>query len=150
MGTIKTTPESEEYFVGLFEDQVSTVQKIKYCQNLNECAHPVLVRIICCTGIHKASRNKLQDLTVNYYTLKPFIKARVYYISCLPVSTADNPCKQFGPRSGPANVWLDLDLNCLALIVFLKEVFHKDDFENDEQAKQNVKNYPACRIRLLQ
>ena len=35
--------------------------------------------------------------------------------TCLLVSSADNLCKQFGPRSGQTNVRPDLDPNCLAL-----------------------------------
>ena len=31
------------------------------------------------------------------------------------VLSADNLCKQFGPRSGPTNVGPDLDPNCLTL-----------------------------------
>ena len=34
---------------------------------------------------------------------------------CVLVSSADNLCKQFGPRSGPTNVGPDLDPNCLTL-----------------------------------
>ena len=34
---------------------------------------------------------------------------------CLLVSSADNLCKQFGPRSGRQNVGPDLDQNCLTL-----------------------------------
>ena len=40
---------------------------------------------------------------------------------CLPVSSADNVCKQFGPRSG--SKLFDI------LIVFLKDFFQKVNFE---------------------
>ena len=37
-------------------------------------------------------------------------------LNSLPASSADNLCKQFGPRSGPTqNVGPDLDPNCLTL-----------------------------------
>ena len=34
---------------------------------------------------------------------------------CLQVATINNICKQFGPRSSPTKLWVDLDSNCLTL-----------------------------------
>ena len=41
----------------------------------------------------------------------------------LTLSSAEILCKQFGFRSGPANVGIDLDPNCLRLMVLLNSVF---------------------------
>ena len=38
--------------------------------------------------------------------------------------SADDICRQFGPRSGP-----DLVPNCLTLMVFIPEILQKFDFE---------------------
>ena len=54
----------------------------------------------------------------------------------LPVSSTDNLCKQFGPRSGLTKGQPDLDLNFLTLMVFLKEFFEKVDFEKDQQMRK--------------
>ena len=63
----------------------------------------------------------------------------------LQVLSADNFCKQFGPRSGPnkaqQNVRSDLDPNCLTLMVFLKEFFKKVDFEKDKQKTKSMQNF---------
>ena len=59
---------------------------------------------------------------------------------CLLVSSADNLCKQ-----ARQNVEPDLDLNYLTLIVFLKEYFKNDDFENKHQ--QMTKNHAKCPMR---
>ena len=48
------------------------------------------------------------------------------------LSSADNHCKQFEPRSGQ-NAGPDLDPNCLTLMVFLKEFFEKVNFEKSQQ-----------------
>ena len=49
--------------------------------------------------------------------------------------SADNLCKQFGPRSGPTECRPDLNPNrlTLSLIVFLKDFFEKVNFEKSEQ-----------------
>ena len=49
---------------------------------------------------------------------------------CLPVTSADNLGKQFGPRSGPTNrrAWSGSKLFDI-LMVFLKEFFQKNNFE---------------------
>ena len=41
---------------------------------------------------------------------------------CLPVSSADNLCKQFGPRSGPT---IRVQTVCHSGGIFLKEFFKK-------------------------
>ena len=43
------------------------------------------------------------------------IHTQILFNSYLLVSSADNICKQFGLRSGPTNVGLDLDPKCLKL-----------------------------------
>ena len=45
------------------------------------------------------------------------------------MSSADNLCKQFGPRLGPTKAGHDLVPNCLTLMVFLKDFFKNVDFE---------------------
>ena len=57
-----------------------------------------------------------ENVTEDQYLLTP----------CLPVSSADNVGKQFGPRSGPTNrrAWSGSKLFDI-LIVFLKEFFQK-------------------------
>ena len=58
---------------------------------------------------------------------------------CLPVSSADNIGKQFGPRYGP-----------MGLMVFLKEFFQKVNFERKSaDDKKNRKNYPSCNFHGL-
>ena len=49
--------------------------------------------------------------------------AELNSLPTIPVSSADNFCKQFGPRSDPTYVGPDQDPNCLALLVFLIEFF---------------------------
>ena len=46
------------------------------------------------------------------------IKILVFITLCLAASSTDNPCKQFGPRSGS-----DMNPNCLILMGFLKYFF---------------------------
>ena len=49
---------------------------------------------------------------------------------CLPVSSADNLGKQFGPRSGPTNRWARSGSRLFdILMVFLKDFFQKVNFE---------------------
>ena len=64
------------------------------------------------------------------------------------MSSADNLCKQFAPRSGPTEVGLDLDPNCLdTLVVFLKEFFEKVNYEKKfADDNKSMKNYPACKL----
>ena len=53
---------------------------------------------------------------------------------CLPVLSADNLCKQFGPRPGPTkHRALSGSKLFDALMVFLKEFFEKVDFEEKYQ-----------------
>ena len=59
------------------------------------------------------------------------------------VFSADNLCKQFGPRSGPTedqaqqNVGPYLDQNCLTLMVFLTEFFRKVYCEKNQTTKKS-------------
>ena len=63
---------------------------------------------------------------------------------CLPETSADDLCKQFGPRSGPtkrrARSVSKLFDN---LIVFLKEFFEKVDFEKKSADDKILQNYPV-------
>ena len=52
---------------------------------------------------------------------------------CLLVLCADNLSKQFGPRSGPIKCQARSGFNFLTLKIFLKEFFHKVDFEKNQQ-----------------
>ena len=49
----------------------------------------------------------------------------MYLTNCLLMTSADNLCKQFGPRSG----FKLFD----TLMVILKELFEKVDFEKNQQ-----------------
>ena len=55
------------------------------------------------------------------------------------MSSADNFCKQFGPRSGPT-VCSGYKM-FETLIVFLKEFFEKVDFEKNQQTTKKHENY---------
>ena len=57
------------------------------------------------------------------------------------MSSTDNRCKQFVPRSG-LNVRPDMDQNYLTLVVFLKELFEKVDFEKNQQTTNSMKKLP--------
>ena len=54
----------------------------------------------------------------------------------LLVSSVDNLCKQFGPRSGPWSGSKMFDTH----IVFLKEFFEKDDFEKNQHSTNKEKD----------
>ena len=65
----------------------------------------------------------------------------------LLVSSADNLCKQFGPRSGPAKrIGQDLDPNCLTLYRYSGNIFlekqqqqqQQTDFEKYQQTTNNL------------
>ena len=53
------------------------------------------------------------------------------------------------PDQARQNVGPDLDSSCLTLMVFPIEKFWKDDFENNQQTKKGMKNYPACKELTL-
>ena len=61
----------------------------------------------------------------------------------LLASSADNLCKQFGPRSGPTKCRPDLDHRCLTLLWFLKEIF--DSKKISRRQKISMQTYPACK-----
>ena len=85
---------------------------------------------------------------VEFYTLG-ILHEYSYFIDVILlftyVSSADNQCKtvwtqirpdkNVGPDLSDKNVGPDLDPNCLTLMVFLKEIFKKDDFEKIKHAK---------------
>ena len=75
-----------------------------------------------------------------------------FTLNCLLVSSAEKLLKEFGPRSGPANIWPDQDPNCLLLWLFLKELFEKVDFEKTKKVykiTQQAKSYPVCLMLLI-
>ena len=49
--------------------------------------------------------------------------------------SADNLCKQFGPRSEQTDIGPVLDPNCLTF--WLKEFYEKGDFEKNQQTTKN-------------
>ena len=76
-------------------------------------------------------------------TLYPAAVVFVFHLqlltSCLLVSSADNLCKQFGPR---LNIGPDLDPNMFHTMmeIFLNDFFEKIDFEKSQQtAKKHEK-----------
>ena len=80
-------------------------------------------------------------------TLHPAAIVFVFHLqlltSCLLVSSADNLCKQFGPR---LNIGPDLDLNMFHTLmeIFLKEFFEKVDFEKKNSRRpKSMKNKPV-------
>ena len=60
---------------------------------------------------------------------------------CLPVTSADNLGKQFGPRSGPTNrsgsKLFDI------LMVFLEEFSQKVNFEKNQQTTKKHEKLPS-------
>ena len=42
------------------------------------------------------------------------------------------------PDQAQQNVGLDLDPNCLTMMVFMKEFFEKDDFEKNQQTTKRM------------
>ena len=71
--------------------------------------------------------------------------------SFLPVSSADNLCKQFGPRSAPTkNVGPDLDPNCLTLCwYFLKNFCKSAYFEKSADNKKAPKEMFTDDVRSV-
>ena len=60
------------------------------------------------------------------------------------MSSANNHCKQFRPRSGPTKVGPDLDLKCL-YSDGIHERLKKNDFEEKSvEDKKSCKNFQAC------
>ena len=56
--------------------------------------------------------------------------------------SADNLCKQFGPRSGLTKLFD-------ALMVFLKEIFKKVDFEKSADNTKARKNSQGQRVKVI-
>ena len=65
---------------------------------------------------------------------------------CLQVLSADNLCKQFGPRSGPTDhlAWSGLKLFA-TLMVFKKKESKKLILKKVRSWQNSVKNYPVCK-----
>ena len=62
------------------------------------------------------------------------------------VSSADNRCKRFAPRSGPTKRRARSGSKLSdTLMVFLKEFFEKVNFEKISRRQKSVQNYPACK-----
>ena len=65
--------------------------------------------------------------------------------------SADNLCKQFGPRSGPTKCRACSGLKLFyTRMVFLKEFFEKVDFEKISREQINMKNYPVMIYKIQQ
>ena len=64
--------------------------------------------------------------------------------SCGLLSSADNLCKQCGPRSGRQNVGPDLDPNCLTLWWYSWKIFLKKFIKKIHRWQKSTQNYPAC------
>ena len=97
--------------------------------------------------LEKVDFEKNQQTTIksmkNYLSIKLILTVSpthlkdLYYLiehSCLLVSSANNLCKQIGPRSGPTicRAWSGSNLFDLQM-VFLKEFFKKIDFEKNSR-----------------
>ena len=80
-------------------------------------------------------------------TKEKFVEKKQIFVLtlCLPVTSADNFGKQFGPRSGPTNrrAWSGSKLFAI-LMVFLKEFFQKINFEKISRRQKSTENYPVC------
>ena len=71
-----------------------------------------------------------------------------YYLQRQILSFAGNLFKQFGPRSGTANTGPDQDLNCLTLMVFLKEFFKKKlILKKKTDYNKSMQNFPGGRVK---
>ena len=65
------------------------------------------------------------------------------------LSSADNLCKQFVPRTGPTKCWALSGSKLFdTLIVFLKEFFGKLILKKSRRLRKVCKNYPACRVKM--
>ena len=55
--------------------------------------------------------------------------------------------KSLDPGLAPQNIGPDLDSNCLTLVlvVILKEIFKKDDFEKNQRTTKHTKIYQECK-----
>ena len=62
----------------------------------------------------------------------------------LLVSSADNFCKQFGPKSGPT-ICPDLDPKCLTLMLILSKNFSKKVILKKSRQQKSMKNFPVCK-----
>ena len=61
-------------------------------------------------------------------------KIIISFLASGNLSSADNHCKQFGPRSGPTECWSWSGSRLLdTLMVFLKEFFEKVNFDKNQQ-----------------
>ena len=67
-----------------------------------------------------------------------------YLTLCLLVSSADNLCKPFGPRSGRTECLARSECKLFdTLIVFLKEFFQKVDFEKKSADNKKHAKLPS-------
>ena len=68
----------------------------------------------------------------------------IHLTHCLLVPSADNLCKQLWPRSGPTKcrAWSGSKL-FETMMLFLKELFEKDDFEKNQQMAKSMHIHPA-------
>ena len=89
----------------------------------------------------------MRTFAVAYEPLLPERKLLYIYFSApnhlLLVSSADNLCKQFGPKSGPTilRAWSGCNLFDIQM-VFLKKMFEKVDFEKKiTRQQESTKNF---------
>ena len=68
----------------------------------------------------------------------------------LLVSSADNLCKQFGPRSGGTKCWAWSGSNLLDTeMVFLKEFFEKFEFEKNQLTAEKHEKFPSGQLNWI-
>ena len=64
---------------------------------------------------------------------------------CLPVRSADNLGKQFGPRSSPTNRWATSGSKLFdILMVFLKLFLKRLILKKISRRQKSMENYPVC------
>ena len=83
--------------------------------------------------------------------LSRYLRAEYCLTLCLLVLSADNLCKQLGPRSGLTkhHTWSGSKLFD-TLMVFPKEFFEKVDFEKNRQTTKKHEQFPSWqRVKLL-
>ena len=74
----------------------------------------------------------------------PCLLTAMFLTLYLQVLSADNLCKQFGPRSGQTERLARYGSNLFdTQMVFQKEFFEKVNFEKNQQTTKNTKNFPG-------
>ena len=84
---------------------------------------------------------KLMHKKLSTFSSSKYLFIKTYAaMRLLLVSSADDPCKQFGPRSGPQTFWHS---DGIPEIFFFKMLALKKE---KKQQTTNVHNFPACRV----